>query len=821
MFVFLIGTRTNAFAQDIPIDALIQQNQSTEVCGAHNHSPQPQIVVNLRDNHIILRNWFFTPTIDLYINQGFIGTRYVSQGGAGFSPTSQILPGDMITLSSGGLSISYTVGVLSVASYDETTRVLRGTAEPGVVILTITESPEGTFSVMVGADKQWAFALPNEIDIVYYNTVLLDQYDQNGNTTSNRYRIGNPIFTIFHGENRISGSFWQKFTQITVQVNQQVLGTALTNGEGYFNFYAEQNFVAGDVVRLSGGGQSIDYTVKHLSVDSIDLGNNFVAGKASPGSLLVSDRALFYGMVVTVDPNGDWQADFSESPPWTNEVNGYIQQCQPAGHCEHLPWFNPLYRMIVDPELNQVEAFRWQPNSNLLLTIGSRTFSAMTDITGYARFETGSEDITFGSLVQLTDGTTTKTHTVKTLAITNTNPVSRLITGNAAPGTKVLIRKSSPYNDPWKEVSVNAAGNWELIFSDEIYPETIIYVKQTDADVHATQVIWKLENASIWAYPKQNKVLGRNWIPGSSVRLAIGNRTWTNTVDSSGLVEFLLEDFYLQPNQQISMTNSIQNQSYQIRDLSISSAKQYVSLLSGRADSNPVAVKACAPIYYGCFFRTVSTNPSGDWQADFSGDLVFNPEYYGSAYLYDHLLNATVVDWEMHSYPAMTVVPWMSMVSSYGWGSTSLVSLLIDNVEIIKDQPAVDGSVNFHNIPAGLLVPDAVVTLKDQNTRIDLLIGSVELALIDPLSDSVIGTSDGSDVSVNACSRRCETMTVSPSYDPDSGKSVWVANFAGRLDLTPNSFGSFWIANYGNRILYHWRSFDLCHNYLPAVMRTH
>lgn len=120
------------------------QNQLFEGCGIAEHSPQPRITAHLKDDSINLDNWFFSPSVDLYINHTFIESKILARGRSYFSLTSTINPGgDVITFQSGTYSTSYTVGVLEATSYDKDSRVLSGIALPGgELVVTFRGNPQ-------------------------------------------------------------------------------------------------------------------------------------------------------------------------------------------------------------------------------------------------------------------------------------------------------------------------------------------------------------------------------------------------------------------------------------------------------------------------------------------------------------------------------------------------------------------------------------------------------------------------------------------------------------------------------------------------------
>lgn len=820
--IILFGVQTKVSAQEIVPTSGMPQNQLAEGCGIAEHSPQPRITAFLEDDSILLYNWFFSPSVDLYINYTFIESRILASGRGYFSLTSTINPGDVITFQSGTYSTSYTVGVLEATSYDKDSRVLTGIALPGELVAIFWGTQQTKIIIQVDQSGAWSLTIPEEVELYSGKSAGLQQFDRNGNSTTNSYLLGEPYMDITQGKNSVVGYGFPAFTPITVEVNNQVLGTGLTDERGSYYHILNHVFVIGDVVRLSAGGYSADHTIGQLSVDIIDVANNIVAGKALPGTVYVSDIPLYPGMTVEVDANGNWQAHFTESLPWTDDVSGDIRQCQPQHGCQRLSWYNRQYLIVVDPASDHVEANRWEPYSDLQITIASQTWYVTTDYSGYAEIDSGAYDIITGDLVTITDGVVTKSHTVRNLTINNIEPVNRLIEGTADPSTDVLICKSNATNQRWNTVTVDDSGNWQFVFEEEVFSDSDIFVKQTDGEGQATQIVWEFEAPTIWAYPKENKVVGRNWIANLPVTLTIEGQTWTQTPNRDGYVEFALGNFNLEPNQLLEMSNSEQSQTYQTRDLYITSIIRWDSSVSGFADSSSVFVKACARMYYGCFFRNPDTDADGNWQANFKPDLNFYSEYYGTVYLFDEELNGTIVDWKLFSdYLGFYVLPWSNMVYSYQWGTHSLVSLLIDGVEIEKDQPTVNQNVNYFDIPSELLVPGAEITLKDGNYTVSHTIRDFELIMADPVTNILMGTADYRDVFVEACSGRCETVTASWVYDPSRDGYRWVADFNGILDLTKDSFGTITLKNYDrNATQYHWRAFSSCYNFLPVISRT-
>ncbi len=128
---------------------------------------------------------------------------------------------------------------------------------------------------------------------------LLQQFDQNGHSVTSDYLLGDPYMNVFQGINSVEGFFFPAFTSITVEVNGQVLDIGMTDEMGNYFHTVNHNFVIGDVVRLSAGAYSADQTITLLSVDTIDVANNFVAGKAlPPGICMYLIDRIFVALVL-------------------------------------------------------------------------------------------------------------------------------------------------------------------------------------------------------------------------------------------------------------------------------------------------------------------------------------------------------------------------------------------------------------------------------------------------------------------------------------------------------------------------------------------
>ena len=113
----------------------------------------------------------------------------------------------------------------------------------------------------------------------------------------------------------------------------------------------------------------------------------------------------------------------------------------------------------------------------------------------------GQYDLKPGNVVTVTDGTTTKQHTVTSVQITEANAITDVVSGTAAPNSYVDLQicfiggcayrtELADSNGNWAaDFSVVGDQSWEIITFD-IYLGTNGDVRQVDADIDTTMIHW-------------------------------------------------------------------------------------------------------------------------------------------------------------------------------------------------------------------------------------------------------------------------------------------------------------------------------------------
>jgi hypothetical protein len=150
----------------------------------------------------------------------------------------------------------------------------------------------------------------------------------------------------------------------------------------------------------------------------------------------------------------------------------------------------------VSPVDDWVQSWgQWTPGATITLTIedGSGVVHAdsqTADADGHFFFNLrGVFDLQRGHMVTVSDGTTTKTHTVTYLFVDDVDVVADTVSGRADAGTSVEVWV---HGDGEVMVTADAAGNWTADFSwiADLTSLSDVGSRQIDDDGDSTEVWW-------------------------------------------------------------------------------------------------------------------------------------------------------------------------------------------------------------------------------------------------------------------------------------------------------------------------------------------
>ena len=204
-------------------------------------------------------------------------------------------------------------------------------------------------------------------------------------------------------------------------------------------------------------------------------------------------------LTVTADGAGNWTADFSGMTDLTYLSDGGSQQIDDDGDATGVWWASPRFQVVPDDDWVGSSS-PWTPGANISLTIedGSGevyTDSQTADTHGEFSFNVWAIEILSGHVVTVSDGITTKTHTVTDLDVTIIDADADQVHGTANPGAQVDVWASLFGDGSGRSVTADSSGNWMADFSVaadgqpifEITGITRINVDEFDDDGDATQ----------------------------------------------------------------------------------------------------------------------------------------------------------------------------------------------------------------------------------------------------------------------------------------------------------------------------------------------
>jgi len=246
--------------------------------------------------------------------------------------------------------------------------------------------------------------------------------------------------------------------------------TADADGNFYFNLWDVFDLQRGQVVTVSDGTNTKTHTVMPLYVDGINLSADTLSGRADAGASVDVWVHGNGGKTVTADGSGNWTADFSGMTDLTYLSDGGSQQFDDDGDSTGVWWASPSFQVsAVDNWVQQWN--RWTPGATITLTIedgGVVVFSDSQTADAHGNFNFNniwSVDLETGHVVTVSDGTTTKTHTVTNVNVSNIDTAADQIYGTANPGARIRVWASLFNSGSERKVTADSTGDWVADFS--------------------------------------------------------------------------------------------------------------------------------------------------------------------------------------------------------------------------------------------------------------------------------------------------------------------------------------------------------------------
>ena len=507
--------------------------------------------------------WTSGAAINLTIEEGGTVVYTDSQtadGGGNFNfdlwDVFDLQRGHLVTVSDGTTTKTHTVANLYVDGVDVTGDTVFGRADAGTNV-DVWVHDDGNLIVTADGSGNWTADFSGTTDLTYLSDGGSGQTDDDGDSTGVWW--ASPKFQAAPVDDWVSSSSaWTPGATVSLTIEdgsaEVYSDSQIADDNGNFNFEFRDVFdlQRGHVVTVSDGTTTKTHTVVDLYVDGIDVAADTVFGRAEAGTS-VDVWVHGYGRLTsTADGSGDWIADFSGLTDLTYLSDGGSSQTDYDGDSTGVWWAGPCFQ--VAPEGDWVQSLSaWSSGATISLTIEDGTGivysnSQTADDEGYFNFELRDVfDVERGHVVTVSDGPTTKTHTVMDLYVDGVDVTADTVFGRADAGSSV---------DVWVHgaggmtVTVDGTGNWTADFSAMT---DLTYLSdggsaQTDDDGDSTGVWWEIPRFQV--APEDDWVGSWNrWRPGATIALTIE--------DSGGIVYLRLADGRCRRQLQLRVVGSI------------------------------------------------------------------------------------------------------------------------------------------------------------------------------------------------------------------------------------------------------------------------
>ncbi len=469
--------------------------------------PNPSFGVNPENDTVWGWQWPADTDVTLTITgKGTFDHHTNENGDFGFDPLGvDIVMGDELNVSGGGVSKDHTVMELHDISYDEDAETVSGIATENEWVNVWACDYDNCNGIDWKAGTLGAFSVDMTqigIDIAPGTNGNVGRWDDDGDGTVIDWRVPNPAFSVNPENNNVWGDEWLGNTDVTLTIGA-FTRTVPSNENGYVEF-GDVGFdlVVGDHLVITDGENEKDHYIMPFAITEVDEDTDVVTGTA-PGNTWVDawgcDNSHCEGNGVVSEADGSWEVDLSDRWDIVKGNWGGARAVDNDGDGTQLDWYLPNPNIGVYPFENMVRGWDLTPGATANLTIGTYHDSATVDDNWYVEFYTANDptpfDILPGQTVVVADGTNTRSVLVTNIAVTGFNEDEDLMFGTAAAGSAVVI---GGYNESYTGLAymfiADSSGNWTADFSGhlDIKEGTWGFLFQVDVDGDYTVVHWEV-----------------------------------------------------------------------------------------------------------------------------------------------------------------------------------------------------------------------------------------------------------------------------------------------------------------------------------------
>ena len=578
----------------------------------------------------------------------------------------EILPGHLVKVNDTETYKEHLVTALRNVTADPVTNTISGQAEAGSEVdVYIHDGPHEV--ITVEGDGTWEWVVdPADFEITAGTSGIAWQADQDRDETHIHWHVPDPFFMVEPNSNEVWGHEWPPETSITVEIEREgtpeFSDTIDSNEWGDFELWdIGFDIEVDDLVKVTGGDIEITHVVKYIEVTQIDEGNNLVHGKAEPNSWVEAEVHVDHGewnprRFVQANEDGEWTANFDE--PGDGECPCYQETCdigpgsrgaadrweEDRSAATRIHWHVAQPNFWVDKYHNGIDGDEWLAGAEIEVTIKEHTdelgwvevWSGETDSDqwGYFGLHNIEHEIVTGNQVIVSDGVTTKDHTVTALRDVSVDPDANTVSGMAEEGTEVYVHIHE-HDAPYRVVTVEPDGTWTVSFDEavgdepwqqayDIGPGTHGSADQIDDDGDSTTYSWQIPIPHFFVEPVENSIWGHEWQPNGTIEVTIerdevvvhsvgtGLNVWGD-FDLWGI------DFDIQTGDLVTVDDGVTEIEHTVKYLEVEEIDEEHSLVHGLTDPDEwVEVEIHLDNGHDNPLRRVQADKNGHWVANFA-----------------------------------------------------------------------------------------------------------------------------------------------------------------------------------------------------------
>lgn len=337
---------------------------------------------------------------------------------------------------------------------------------------------------------------------------------------------------------------------------------------------------------------------------------------------------------------------------------------------------------------NNISGYDWRPGNTVTVTLDDPSNGTGIDFTDSKTVDPYGTVIFYelngialgpGMFITMTDGLVYKTHTVIDLAVSGVDEENDIVWGTGQVGA-IICAQYCQYNGcHWRRFdTIGTDGSWQVDYSvlgslpeEQLILDLVpgIYGEMLfpDPDGDHTDVSWR-NRERFDAHPIDERVDGSGWLEGATLTIAIDDPITPQDPDYSNSTTVIrnpgdltntyfnldFRGYYdLKPGDIVTITDGTITKTHTVSELRVLNVDFSSDMISGiTSPTTYVDVSTCGSS--GCFYRTVISDSSGHWSANFSevGDQPWEqtvtdilPGTSGVTRQWDPDVDATLAPW--------------------------------------------------------------------------------------------------------------------------------------------------------------------------------